>query len=262
MLQELLNSINDPNGVTQDVWLHILSALGSSMPTSLSGAGAQTFGGRTYLTNPQKHLLRELLPYMSGASLDRIGGTQLSLPAHEPEPDFDCRKCGQATKKMADGGFMAYACVTEDCSYKDIKIRYTIEKVMRCGRCKGPFHPATGHMFNATTASCGICFGKFICWQMGKYGWRPLSKKQRNKLEAKQKKQRKVEEKLAKEAAKRAAKQREDDERLYGKPREAQYDFMTGPTFGPHRKACMCSRCYPHIKSAPQQNDLEPEWMP
>jgi hypothetical protein len=218
MLQELLNSLKDPNGVTQDMWLHILSVMGDTHPAL---KGAQTFGGRTYFTNPQKNTLQDILPFMAGAKLDRIG-SQLSLPAHKPEPDIECRKCGLGTQRLADGGFVAYVCVTDSCSYKDIKIRYTIEKVLRCSRCKGPYHPATGHAFNADTVACGICYGKFICWQMGKYGWRPLNKKQRHKLETKLKKQKNLEKKTAMELVKRLAKEAEEQERLYGKPREAQ----------------------------------------
>lgn len=222
MLQKLLDAIDAANGVSKDMWSHISSILGRSHP-SLSGVFSA--GERYYLSNPQKKAIRDILPFMAGASIDRIGSA-LMLPPHEPEPDLNCEKCGRIANRITDKAFMAYVCRYADCDYKDIKIRYTIEKALRCGRCKGPFHPATGHHFDADTVACGICFGRFVAWQMKKYGWRPLTKRQRNKLELKKKKQKKAEEREAREEAIRAAARAKEAAEKYGQLRYAQAGDM------------------------------------
>jgi len=35
---------------------------------------------------------------------------------------------------------------------------------MRCSNCQGPWHPATGHAFSASTVACGPCAGRFWAW--------------------------------------------------------------------------------------------------
>lgn len=223
MLQEMMKSLYDANGVTQDMWLHILDVIGDSFSQDDFIKTVKTYGSRYYLTDPQRDKLRDILPFMAGINLDRVGGGVLSLPAHEPEPDIGCKKCGQNVSRVPDGGFMAYVCTNEGCSYKDIKIRYSFEVSLRCGKCKGPFHSATGHAFSATTVACGPCYGRFAAWQLRKYGWHgPLTYKQLKKLNIKLKKQQRTEKKAAKELAKKLIKEAIEHERLYGKPRDAQ----------------------------------------
>lgn len=226
MLQKMLAALSDmKNGVTQDVWAHIVAAMGSSMNdiAILERTGINCFGGRYYLTDNQRRKLREMLPFMAGVNLDRIGGGTLALPAHEPEPDWDCAKCGFVVNKIPDGAFMAYVCRNEQCKLHDLKIRYTIEKPMRCSRCKGPFHPATGHQFSVDTVACGICYGKFAAWQLAnKFGHTFLSPKQKKRIDNKIEKAKKKAAKQAKALMKLEQEKKNTREKVYGIEREAQ----------------------------------------
>lgn len=224
MLQKMLDALEYGNGIPQDIWAHIVSAMGSTMNDiySLERTGINCFSGRYFLTNLQRCKLRELLPFMAGVNVDRIGGA-LALPAHEPEPDWGCDKCGFVVNKVPDGAFMAYVCKNEQCKLHDIKIRYTIEKPMRCSRCKGPFHPATGHQFSADTVACGICYGKFAAWQLSnKFGHIFLTPKQKKRIENKVLKNKKKAEKYAKSMAKIEQEQKAAREKIYGVERQAQ----------------------------------------
>ena len=185
-------AIEDANGVPEDMWFRILGLVGDK---DASVVAVSCFGGRYYVTEAQRSRLRKLIPFMQGEaapgrfargdySLDApVIGTQLSLPPHIP----DEHPLG-----------------------------------IRCSKCKGVFHPASGHAFSATVVACGPCYGRFAAWQLQKYGWVPLTSKQLKKLnKAKNKAARKAEG-AAKELAKRQAKEAEEREKLYGKPREAQ----------------------------------------
>jgi hypothetical protein len=59
----------------------------------------------------------------------------------------------------------------------------------RCGCCKGPYHPATGHVFIVDSRTmgfaCGICAGRFFARQLRSMGWRPFSKKKQKRLNKK-----------------------------------------------------------------------------
>lgn len=220
MLQKMLDALDAPNGVTQDIWSHIVAVIG---PDDSAVKMVQSYGGRYYLMPAQKQKLRQMLPFMAGVNLDRIGGGTLALPAHEPEPDTECVKCKQITSRVADGAFMAHLCSNEKCGLNGIKIRYTIERVLRCSRCKGPFHPATGHQFNADTVACGICYGKFAAWQLSnKFGHIFLTSKQKKRIDNKMAKNKKKAERAIKALEKQAAAQAAEREKTYGKPREAQ----------------------------------------
>jgi len=93
---------------------------------------------------------------------------------------------------------------------------------LRCNKCKGPYHPATGHAFSQTIVACHVCYGRFAAWQMKKYGWQPLTPKQLKKLDKKKAKAAKKAEKAAKALEKQLVKEKAEHERIYGKPRDAQ----------------------------------------
>lgn len=93
---------------------------------------------------------------------------------------------------------------------------------IRCGRCTGPFHPATGHAFSVSIVACGPCYGRFAAWQMQKYGWKPLHGKELKKMRKKEAKERRKAHGLARALVRQAAEQVAEYERLYGIPREAQ----------------------------------------
>ncbi len=145
--------------------------------------GASCFGGRYYITEAQRNRLRHMIPFLSGESV----GTQtiLALPPHVEE-----------VKEHPAG--------------------------IRCGRCGGPFHPASGHAFSATVVACGPCYGKFAAWQLQKYGWKPLTSAQQKRMERKKAKAEKRALKAAKALEKQAAKEAAEKEKRYGKPRDAQ----------------------------------------
>lgn len=181
MRYEIMKALDDPNGVTQDMWLSIISVVGDRDP---SVHGASCFGGRYYITEAQRNRLRHMIPFLNG---DNIAGAQpiLALPPHIEE-----------VKEHPDD--------------------------IRCGRCKGPFHPASGHAFSAIVVACGPCYGKFAAWQLQKYGWKPLTSRQQKKMNKKKAKDEKRAEKAAKALEKQAAKEAAEKEKKYGKPREAQ----------------------------------------
>ena len=39
---------------------------------------------------------------------------------------------------------------------------------MRCFACGGPYHPATGHLFQIDIAYCGACYRPFLQWFKGR----------------------------------------------------------------------------------------------
>lgn len=42
----------------------------------------------------------------------------------------------------------------------------------RCLQCKGPFHPATGHMYAKDVGVCGACFRPFVAFYKGRMSLR------------------------------------------------------------------------------------------
>jgi len=94
---------------------------------------------------------------------------------------------------------------------------------LRCNKCKGPFHPATGHAFTEFVVACHVCYGRFAAWQLHKYGWKPVTPKQRKKLDRSRRKAEKKAASAAKALVSKINKETSDSERLYGKPREAQH---------------------------------------
>jgi hypothetical protein len=38
---------------------------------------------------------------------------------------------------------------------------------MPCFACGGPYHPASGHLFNSETPYCGPCYRYFLSWMKG-----------------------------------------------------------------------------------------------
>ena len=49
---------------------------------------------------------------------------------------------------------------------------------LKCIKCFGPFHSATGHIFNSEARFCGICAGRFFAFVIyQKHGWHYSSKK-------------------------------------------------------------------------------------
>lgn len=80
---------------------------------------------------------------------------------------------------------------------------------IRCGHCNGPFHPATGHAFNATLVACGPCYGRFAAWQLKKYGWTPLTYKALKKMDRQKARKEKIALKIQEAVQKRIA--NEDD---------------------------------------------------
>ncbi len=176
---ELLNAIDDANGIVQDIWLRIMEVVGDKDP---SITGSWCYGGRHYITDTARSRLRLLISFMQGKDI----GAQmlLALPPH-----------------------------IEDEHPADI----------RCGRCKGPFHPATGHAFSATIVACGPCYGRFAAWQLkNKYGWQPLTPAQLKRLNSKKNKAAKKAARAQKAIEKQAAKEAADHEAIYGAPRIAQ----------------------------------------
>src|ERR1041385_6587513 len=172
MLQEMMNALNDANGVEQDMWIHILSTMGHEDPAV---QGVSTYGGRYYVTEAQRKRLQQMLPFMKGQPL------ALPAPAAPSE----------AQLKLLNAGCVAGP--------------------DRCGHCKGPFHPATGHAFSETIVCCGVCYGRFVAWQIEKNDWtwhtRPLNNRQLRKLDKKKKKAAKSEQRAAKQLAKQIAKE-------------------------------------------------------
>lgn len=175
MLQEMMQALNDANGVNEDIWFNIQKTVGEKDP---SVQCVSCFGGRYYVTEAQRTRLRYLIPFMMGVSSDMYPG--LALPAHvEAGP-------------------------------------------LRCNKCRGPFHPATGHAFSETVVACHVCYGRFAAWQMQKYGRTPLTPKQIKRLNKQKNKAARKAERAAEAQAKQAAKEQAERERLYGKPREAR----------------------------------------
>jgi hypothetical protein len=93
---------------------------------------------------------------------------------------------------------------------------------LRCNKCKGPFHPATGHAFDEIIVACGPCYGRFAAWQLQKYGWKPLSNQQIKKINKSRNKAARKAEKIAKALVRQQAQEIIEHEQTYGKPREAQ----------------------------------------
>lgn len=93
---------------------------------------------------------------------------------------------------------------------------------IRCSRCKGPFHPASGHAFSAIIVACGPCYGRFAAWQMQKYGWHPIEREQLKKINKKKNKNAKKAQRAAKALEKQAAREAIEREKLYGVPRAVQ----------------------------------------
>lgn len=186
ILEEIFAALDDPNGLTQDMWLAIVSIVGD-YDSSVSGKpwNVNSFGGRYYLTDPQRQRLKHMIPFMVGAP---IGPQQLALPPH-------------VETEHPEG--------------------------IRCGKCKGPFHPATGHAFSATIVACGICYGRFAAWQLQKYGWAPLTSKQIKKLDKRKNKAARKAANAEKALVKQHAREEAKREKLYGKPRVAQTAYRS-----------------------------------
>lgn len=187
-----MKALEDANGVDQDMWISILNTMGDQDPAVQSVC---TYGGRHYVTEAQRKRLQQMLPFMKGQPL--------ALPA--------------PTTSTVDNKLLNAGCL----SGPD-----------RCGHCKGPFHPATGHAFSETIVCCGVCYGRFVAWQIEKNNWtwhtRPLNNRQLRKLDKKKKKAAKAEEKAAKQLVKQLAKEAAEKEKLYGKPRDAQPAYPLG----------------------------------
>ena len=182
MLYEITKALDDPNGIIEDIWIRIVNIVGDKDP---SINGVSCFGGRYYVTDAQRNRLRYMIPFLEGDEKVGNAGTQalLALPAH-----------------------------MEEVHPSDI----------RCGHCKGPFHPATGHAFSAITVACGPCYGRFAAWQMKKYGWQPITPLQLKRINKKKNKAIKKSERAAKAQEKQAAREASDYNDLYGMPRTAQ----------------------------------------
>lgn len=183
MTNEMLKALDDPNGVPEDVWIHILCTVGDNDP---SVAKAQCFGGRYYLMDDQKSRLKHTIPFLMGK---QIGG----LERHEP-----------VQQKLA--------------LPPHVETPWTGPP--RCGRCKGPYHEATGHIFSVDPpiVACGPCYGRFAAWQLHKYdALTPMTKKEIKRLNKKKAKAAKKAEKQAKLAAKQKANEEAKHHEVYAK---------------------------------------------
>lgn len=250
-VNEMLKTLSDPNGITEDVWLSIINVVGTSpMAQRANINNVSCFGGRYYVTELQRRTLRNLIPFMSGIPpVENI--EQLALPAYTGS--VSCGRCklpaGNSKHEFSYTDISCGACFkefqyremdTEFKRWKEIRSltsaykwwRTTLnedvslekQKFAKCSRCTGPFHEATGTVINPkyNIFLCGPCSGVFYAHQLHLSGWRTLTPKQLKKLNQKKAKEAKQEVKAAKELAKRLAKEEAEKERLYGRPREAQ----------------------------------------
>jgi hypothetical protein len=193
MIKEIMDALNNPNGIPEDVWLNILYVMGDHDACARS-TSVFPVNGVYFLVDAQKERLKKIIPFMLGENTDEV-------------PSFG--KSSNDTKQLA------------------LPPHEEIE--LRCDKCKGPFNQATGHHFTATIVCCGICAGRFFAWQLKKYGNPILTTKQKSKLTKRQKKQKKREE----QDRKRADKQRKELEMITGKPIAArssdELDRLTNP---------------------------------
>lgn len=163
-LDDIIEIINAPNGIPQDIWFNIIEVIGEQEFIKIKGVvnNVSNYNGLYFLSTLQRDRLQDILPSFF---------------------------------------------------------------ILRCGRCDGPFHPATGHAFSETIVACNVCYGRFAVWQMTAHGQTIIPYKQKKKLEKKKRK----EEKRLKQEQKRLQQEEKIREAKYGKPRIAQIAQFSGP---------------------------------
>lgn len=147
---DIFKSLEDDNGIPEDIWIAITSMLAKDDLALHVVRGHQ---GMYFLPEEQRKRLRHILPFIASAhgqivdTIDLTKGPRLLLAAHSAVDD---------------------------------------NVPQRCGCCKGPYHSATGHVFvvdhKVMGYACGICAGRFFAARLLKMGWRPLNKRKRKKL--------------------------------------------------------------------------------
>ncbi len=199
---QLLQSIDDPNGLNEDDWVHCIIPL--LHQNDVLWTKITNFNGRYLVPEDQKTRLKILIE-TSGLSI-RIPDPQESAMVL---PAYDIEKKNQSSSRVyCNRGRSAFNRADYESAIKDFntafsldaeakchagvtaveyldkiaKIKLVIDKPLRCGRCGGPYHEATGHMFSDTVVACGPCAGRFWAWKLReKCGWRPLSVKGANR---------------------------------------------------------------------------------
>lgn len=205
---QLLKSIDDPNGLTEDDWIHCVVPL--LHQNDVLWTKITNFNGRYFIPEEQKERVKLMI---------ETSGMQIRIPDSQEKamvlPDYEAKNRSSA-RVYCNRGRSAYYRGDYDSAIKDLNTAFTLDPdakchagisaldyldmiartkaqsqtqlhtSLRCGNCGGPYHPATGHAFSDTVVACGPCAGRFWAWKLQvKCGWRPITSKAKKRKAAK-----------------------------------------------------------------------------